>query len=113
MKRLEAFNEAQLAVEGTVDLDKLSGDIEKSVAFSDSFTGMRARFQKCLTSPVNHDPASSSVARSAHMKLPDLKLPTFDGGIMCCSLSWESFSTCVDDTDLPDVSKLSYLRSLL
>ena len=106
LKRLDAFDEAQLAVEGTVDLDKLSEDIEKSAVFRDSFTGLRARFEKCLTAPVNPDPASSAVARLARMKLPDLMLPTFDGDIRCWSLFWESFSTCVDETDLPDVSKL-------
>ena len=76
MKRLDAFDEAQLAVEGTVDLDKLSEDIEKSAVFRDSFTGLRARFQKCLTAPVNPEPDSRSVARSAQMKLPDFFCPT-------------------------------------
>ena len=110
-KRLEAFDAAQLVVEASIAEDKLLDDIEKTSLFRDGFLNLRARFGKALN--VASDAASSAGSHSAQMKLPKLHLPTFDGNVEKWPLFWESFCSCVDEADLPDVSKLTYLRSLL
>ena len=111
LKRLEALDAAQLVVEETLPDDKLMDDIDKSSLFRDSFTGLRARFRKGLT--VDPESAPSSATHSAQMQLPKLALPTFDGDVRSWPMFWESFCACVDQADLPEVSKLSYLRSLV
>ena len=120
MKRLEAFDEAQLAVEAVISEERMMEDIDKSAAFRDSFSGLRARFTKsvqAVTADVAADASSSaqasSSAHSQRLKLPKLSLPKFSGDVELWQVFWESFTECVDSADLSEVSKFSYLRSLL
>ena len=111
LKRLDAFDAAQCAVEASIDEDNLLEDIEKACLFRDSFLPLRARFSKALDSGAGDAPGSH--ASHVKVKLPTLHLPTFDGEVEKWPLFWESFETSVAGTDLPAVSKLTYLRSLL
>ena len=47
------------------------------------------------------------------MKLPKLELPSFGGEPRDWTSFWDQFSAIVDSSDLPDVTKFTYLRSLL
>ena len=47
------------------------------------------------------------------VKLPKLNLPKFSGDVLQWSSFWDQFSVTVHDTDLPVVSKFTYLMSLL
>ena len=92
MRRLEAFDAAQVAVEAVVDEDKLLEDVEKSSVYRESFSVLRARFRKAVS--VDPEPVGSSVTH-AQMKLPKLKLPTFEGDVKGWPMFWESFCACV------------------
>ena len=46
-------------------------------------------------------------------KLPRLQISKFDGTILDWVRFWEQFSTEIDNTSYPPVTKLSYLRELL
>ena len=46
-------------------------------------------------------------------KLPKLNLPVFNGDVLQWQSFWDQFVAAVDSTDLPDVSKFSYLRASL
>ena len=46
-------------------------------------------------------------------KLPRLQISKFDGTILDWVRFWEQFSTEIDSTSYPPVTKLSYLRELL
>lgn len=117
IRRLDVFDTAQAAVESALDEDEVMKDVESSAAFRESFDGLRARCRRALSSTTaDQDGAGSlspSAASSCHLKLPKLSLPTFSGDVREWSLFWESFQACVHQTDLPEVSKLSYLRSLV
>ena len=45
------------------------------------------------------------------MKLTKLNLPVFNGDVLQWQSFWDQFVAVVDSTDLPDVSKFSYLRA--
>ena len=48
------------------------------------------------------------------INLPKLQLPTFDGNIRNWQEFWDAFKSSIDEqTNLPDVSKFSYLKSIL
>ena len=48
------------------------------------------------------------------INLPKLQLPTFDGNICHWQEFWDTFKSLIhEQTNLPDVSKFSYLKSLL
>ena len=105
---MSTFDEAQAAVEAVIDEHKLLDDIEKSGTFRDLVCKQRARLVGATQAE-----ASTSSRAEAEVKLSKFNLPTFDGKVEKWLLFWESFETCVHTSDLPDVQKLSYLRSLL
>ena len=58
--------------------------------------------------------SSSSSTTTRRIKLPELKLMPFNGNPLDWPSFWEEFSSAVDnDPELPESSKLSYLRSAL
>lgn len=108
-KRLAAFDDAQAAVEVVIDEEKLLDDIQKSGMYRDSVCMLRAR----LAAAQQDEAVTTSSRTGAEVNLPKLNLPTFDGNVERWLLFWESFDACVHSSDLPDIQKLSYLRSLL
>ncbi|XP_076247782.1 uncharacterized protein LOC143187446 [Calliopsis andreniformis] len=65
------------------------------------------------TSGTNPSPASTTPAPMA-IKLPEMRLPTFDGTIEGWSSFYDLFSSMIDrNEDLTPVQKLQYLRSTL
>ncbi|KAF0304143.1 hypothetical protein FJT64_002803 [Amphibalanus amphitrite] len=60
LKRLDAFDAAQAAFEASLnDEEELMKDIERSAAFRDTFTGLRARFPQLL-SAFSHLPLADT-----------------------------------------------------
>ena len=59
--------------------------------------------------PVSHVSSFSMT----DVKLPKLNLPVFNGDVLQWQSFWDQFVAAVDSTDLPDVSKFSYLRASL
>ena len=115
MKRLEAFDTAQLAVEAVIDEDKLAEDLEKSAIFRDNFSVVRAKLQWQLARGARGGPSAelNGSAAQARLRLPKLDLPHFDGDVQKWEPFWQSFECAVDGSELPEVQKLTYLRSLL
>ena len=64
-----------------------------------------------VTAPVA---PSNTKKRTEHAKLPKLALPKFGGNILEWQAFWEGFESSVDqNTNLSDIDKFNYLRSLL
>ena len=55
----------------------------------------------------------STCVSAADVKLPKLTLPKFSGDVLEWQSFWDQFKVNVHDSDLPVVSKFSYLLSLL
>ena len=116
-KRMATFDEAQSAVEAVIDEDKLIDDIEENGSFRDVLFKQQARLVVAVhdaDATGSDGKAGGSVTSSgADVKLPKLDLPSFDGKVEKWMFFWESFDACVNKSDLPEVQKLTYLRSLL
>ena len=104
-KRMNAFDEAQAAVEGIVDEKMLMEEIERADMFKDSFSKVRARLEVMIT--------SMPARKAGDVKLPKLDLPLFKGAYEQWPTFWEAFEACVVNTGMPEVNKFTYLRSLL
>lgn len=58
--------------------------------------------------------ASSVISNPIAIKLPDLRLPTFDGSVEKWSTFYDTFSSTVDQNpSLTDIQKFHYLQSAL
>ena len=117
--RLTAYDSAQSEFELYLDSDQLIAEIDKSADYRDNVRVPRIAASKLFASPIQNDDKHSdhvgSNASSSHVdvKLPKLNLPCFGGDVREWTSFWEQFEIAIDDSDLPDVSKFTYLRSLL
>lgn len=116
-KRLNALDEAQCNLELELDEADLENDIEESANYRDQARGPRIKAAKLLAALLADDKDShSSGTRStakADVKLPKLELPDFSGEPLEWQSFWDQFRAVIDESDLPDVNKFTYLRSLL
>ena len=118
-KRLEALDCVQTQVEMSFeDLDALLADIEVSGNYRDSICETRLKALECfeklsVTNPLEADVTSVTSTGTADVKLPKLSLPKFSGDVLQWQSFWDQFTAVVDSSDIPDISKFSYLRSLL
>ena len=116
-KRLVSLDMVQGEFELTFeDHTALLAEIDTAATYRDTITDIRVQALQCLdklTPDIPPTPPSDIGSSSVEVKLPKLSLPTFSGDV----LQWQSFSdqfkATVDSSDLPDISKFSYLRSLL
>ena len=119
-QRIRNLDEAQATVEFELEESDIEEDIVKAADFRNNVRQIRIQAAKILTdltcikedSNSNHSVAASS-ANTVEAKLPKLELPTFSGDVTTWMPFWEQFQVVIDDTELPDVSKFSYLQSLL
>ena len=117
--RLTAYDSAQSEFELYLDSDQLIAEIDKSADYRDNVRVPRIAASKLFASPIQNDDKHSdhagSNASSSHVdvKLPKLNLPYFGGDVREWTSFWEQFETAIDNSDLPDVSKFTYVRSLL
>ena len=112
----EVQGEYELAIEGDT---VLLNDINTAADFRDSVMKSRVlateKFHE-LAAPLpdlnadNHTNVSNS---HVDVKLPKLNLPKFSGDVLQWPSFWDQFSVTVHDTNLPVVSKFTYLMSLL
>ena len=111
---LTAYDSAQSEFELYLDSDQLIAEIDKSADYRDNVRVPRIAASKHFASPIQNDDKHSdhagSNASSSHV---ELNLPYFGGDVREWTSFWEQFETAIDDSDLPDVSKFTYLRSLL
>ena len=87
----------------TKSIDTLAADIAS------------AKHRASPTTPlVSHHPSSSPRIERDRTKLPAIALPTFKGDVLQWPTFWQKFSAAVDiHDDLPDSTKLSYLRTAI
>lgn len=116
-KRLAVLDDLQTAVElefeDPVDLE---ADIDEADKFHRSARKIRAEATKRLKSARDEsDTTSISSANKdkSDVKLPRLELPKFTGELTEWQPFWDRFEALVDQSELPVISKFSYLQSLL
>ena len=112
--RLAALDDVQSAVECELDPTALEGDLDAAWAFRDRIKKVMLRAEASLqTASEDLRLAASASGGHGNARLPKLELPRFQGDVLRWGAFWEAFESAVDQTDLSEVTKLTYLRSLL
>ena len=122
-KRLSNFDLVQTEVECLLESDELEKDIEEIATFrDDKLICLTLAQEKLLTLRQKPDPSDnsseinaprSSSHSSVSAKLPKLELPRFSGCVTEWCSFWDKFNAVVHDSSLPEVTKFTYLQSVL
>ena len=117
-KRLTNLDDVQSRYELSLeDEDAILNDITTAADFRDSARKVRTlateKFKELSGDSDNKSAAHVSSFSMTDVKLPKLNLPVFNGDVLQWQSFWDQFVAAVDSTDLPDVSKFSYLRASL
>ncbi|KAK3894074.1 hypothetical protein Pcinc_002176 [Petrolisthes cinctipes] len=113
-KRLTRLEEVQSDIELELRPEVLDEYLDKADEARQRAKHMRLLCADKLKEMTVGDKVDSvSTIASLHARLPKLELPRFDGDLKQWQSFWEQFSSHIDDTELPTISKLTYLLSLL
>ncbi len=118
--RIKRLDDTQTAVELEIELGDIENDINNAAAFRDRVRVPRVLAAQLLASRAsaekddNVSVTSNASAKAVEAKLPKLELPCFSGDVTMWTSFREQFVAAVDDnSELPDITKFSYLLSLL
>ena len=117
-KHMDKLDNVQSQIEIEMDIDQLDQEIDSAGNFRDKVRIPRIEAGKLLGKMLDNkaNPASdhgSHISTTKEANLPKLELPTFSGEVTEWQTFWDQFCAVVDNSDLPEVSKFSYLLSLL
>ena len=117
-KRLTNLDDVQSRYELSLENeDAILNDITTAADFRDSARKVRIlaseKLKELSGDSGNKSAAHVSSFSMTDVKLPKLNLPVFNGDVLQWQSFWDQFVAAVDSTDLPDVSKFSYLRASL
>ncbi len=118
--RLAVLDDAQTALEAVLPLEDLENDIEAADDFREKarFPPLHAtRLLEEHNTPTaeGSDSVGPSLVSShvgVEAKLPKLQMPSFSGDVKEWKGFWEQFQAAVGNTELPEVTKFSYLSRL-
>ena len=116
-KRLKILDDVQSKVESELPEEEIEADVEQAGAIRDKAKQclkkvMRA-FVKLFPVQLDSDSIYQGTSNVQGVKLPKLELPKFSGVVTEWPTFWEKFEAIVDESDIPTVSKFTYLQSLL
>jgi hypothetical protein len=119
-KQIDKVEEAQLAVEMLIEIGDLQASQDEAEEILVRAKSVRKDATRLLQksngeegSDVGSNQTSSNKHSGPQVRLPKLELPSFGGNVLQWQPFWDQFKAGVGDTDLPEVQKFSYLRSLL
>ena len=110
--RLAALDEVQAQVECELTDEALESDLDVAYSFREGIKKVLLRAEARQSQPAAAGSATAAVGDHG-ARLPKLELPKFDGDVIQWAPFWDAFKSAVDQSELSDVSKLTYLRSLL
>lgn len=126
-RRLANFDQVQSDLECLLDPDDLEKDIDQIAVFREEKLKILLLGKKRLQSfspkpsPSEIRPEDSLMDRSsftdstktASARLPKLELPKFSGTVTEWCPFWDKFNAVVHNSSLPEVTKFTYLQSVL
>jgi len=111
------LDEAQTAVEvELVNPDDLDADLDEASNFRKAATNVRFEVtmrMKRANDGSDSDKGSVSSMSTSDAKLPKLELPKYDGDLTQWQSFWDRFTASIDRTDIPVITKFTYLQSVL
>ena len=113
--RLSKLDEVQSEIEVELDSDLLDDDLDKAAEFRTKslIPRMKAAEKLLELHKKDDDDFSTNESSAAGVKLPKLELLKFKGEVTEWQSFWDQFSSHIDNSDIPVISKFSYLASLL
>ena len=116
-KRLTSFDYIQSELELSIETEEaFLACVNKAADFPEKAHVSRVNAASKLLELTQSDQDAadkSTCVSAADVKLPKLTLPKFSGDVLEWQSFWDQFKVNVHDSDLPVVSKFSYLLSLL
>lgn len=116
-RRLAALDDVQAEIEVELDPKDLDEDLDVAHQFREEatarLTAARQKLQEMQRADGDLCSQRSSESSAARAKLPKLELPKFKGEVTEWQSFWDQFTSHIHDTDMPLISKFSYLLSLL
>ena len=120
--RLAKVDELQSQIEDEVEQSQIEEIIEEAFCYREKQREVKVRAQICLqklseikeshTSDLNTSQTSTS-SHVGRARLPKLELPKFSGNYLEFTSFFDKFLAVVDGSELPAVTKFTYLQSLL
>ena len=115
--RLTAFDQAQEELEVLVPEEEMEATILSAADFRDAKTPSILQAKKLLQPVQDTDDSGSSASRASettlNVNLPKIDLGKFNGDIIQWTPFWEKFNALIGKTELPTVSKFTYLLAAL
>ena len=118
--RLTKVDNAQSEVELELEQGKLDEDIEAAYHLRKRYVSVRTNAARVLASKeegrasVASDASSNHFSTtSAHARLPKLELPHFSDNPLQWTSFWDQFCAIIGDSEMPEIQKFVYLRSIL
>ena len=120
--RLAKVDELQSQIEDEVEQSQIEEIVEEAFCYREKQKEVKIRAQICLQKlseiKESHisDLNTSQTSTSSHVgraRLPKLELPKFSGNYLEFTSFFDKFLAVVDGSELPAVTKFTYLQSLL
>lgn len=117
--RLRLYDEAQSAVEELICAEDVEADTEQSELFREERIHSYVKAKEFLESMISITEKDEPINSTSHTstlhqaKLPTIELPKFSGDHTQWQSFWDKFTAIVHVSDIPAVSKFTYLQSLL
>ena len=117
--RLNKLDSAQDSLEILLELDSTEAEVTEAADYREQICRSKIQALSVLDKLKNgageggSNGDSASAAGTTNVKLPKLELPKFSGKVTDWQPFWDQFKAVVDDSELPTVSKFSYLQALL
>lgn len=118
-EKLETLNRLDSEILDLIAEDDLENEIQQSDEYKERIYEALTRVNKVIdtAATVSRPAATTTAATGGHVakvKLPKITLPHFNGSLVKWPMFWESYESAIhNNTDLSDVDKFNYLRSLL
>ena len=112
-KRLETLDNAQSVVELELTVEQLEEDVIVASEFRDKVRVPRMHDTKMMAARLPARAPSEQDSVAVEAKLPKLELPTFSGDVTEWTSFWDQFQAVVHASELPDITKFSYILSPL
>ncbi len=116
-EKLETLKQLDSEVVDLTPEEGLDEEIEQAYGYKDNVyraLTMALSAKHSPPTPAASAPTPTSTPHVNRVKLPKLSLPHFSGNITRWATFWDSYESAVhENTELTDVDKFNYLRSLL
>ena len=119
-KKAKSLEDKQAECEKHLKPDEMDSDMDTAQQYERQVMDVlievdKVRDSLCVKDNDEDSTSSSSSASSSALetRLPKMDLPKFSGNVHEYTSFWEQFAEGVHNKRIPDVSKFSYLRSLL